>query len=379
MQTLWQDLRARMSLRKTGLTLLVALTLASGIYAIRAKKPSSILPIAFAQTTMAPAMDVRLVNDEAEAVLAILAKRDARQHITEADWQRVFASEGYIRLKQRETAMNNSFEDESFRAFVLSDNLAAQRQAMADTLAKWMKADMTRAGHLAQAYLPKTARIRAKIYPVIKPRDNSFVFDVKGDPAIFLYLDPTVSREKFENTLAHELHHIGYSSSCPSAAAVREIAALPPNTQGVVKLAGMFGEGFAMLAAAGGPAIHPHAVSKAEERARWDRDVANFNTDLKTIEEFFVAILENRLSRGEIQKTAFSFLGVQGPWYTVGWRMSVVIEQAYGRAKLIECICDQRKLLATYNQAVAKGRRQSRPPLAVWSASLLNEIKRGKN
>jgi hypothetical protein len=222
--------------------------------------------------------------------------------------------------------------------------------------------------------LPKAAHIRAKIYPVIKPRENSFVFDVKSDPAIFLYLDPTISREKFENTLAHELHHIGYDSSCPSPATAREIAALPPNQQGVVKLLGLFGEGFAMLAAAGGPKIHPHAVSNAEERARWDRDVANFNNDLKTVEEFFLAILENRLSKEEIHKTASSFLGVQGPWYTVGWQMSVVIEQSYGRAKLVECICDQRKLLPTYNQAAAKLRRRSRQPLAVWSDSLLNKI-----
>ena len=198
-----------------------------------------------------------MISDQAEAVLAILAKRDAQQIITEADWQRVFGSEGYIRLKQRETMMKYSLEDEEFRAFVLSDHLAAQRRALADTLAKLMQADMTGAGRLALAYLPKAARIRAKIYPVIKPRENSFVFDLKGDPAIFLYLDPTVSREKFENTVAHELHHIGYSSNCPSPAAAREIAGLPPNPQGVVKLIGAFGEGFAMLAAAGGPTINP--------------------------------------------------------------------------------------------------------------------------
>lgn len=370
---------ARVSLEQTVLTMMIFLPLVSGIYAISPEKPSSTQPIAFTQTTAPPAIDVRLINDEAEAVLAILAKRDAQQNITDADWRRVFSSEGYGRLKQRETAMKYSFEDEDFRAFVLSDRLAAQRQALADTLAKWMQADMTGAGRLALAYLPKAARIRAKIYLVIKPRENSFVFDMKGDPAIFLYLDPTASREKFENTLAHELHHIGYSGSCPSPTAAREIAALPPNPQGVVKLIGAFGEGFAMLAAAGGPATHPHAVSNAEERARWDRDVANFNADLKTVEEFFVAILENRLSKEEIQKTASSFLGVQGPWYTVGWQMSVVIERAFGRAKLIECICDQRKLLATYNQAEAKLRRQSRRPLATWSASVLNGIQPGKS
>ena len=44
-----------------------------------------------AQTT---AVNVQLVSDEAEAVLAILAKRKANQAINEADWQRVFQSEG---------------------------------------------------------------------------------------------------------------------------------------------------------------------------------------------------------------------------------------------------------------------------------------------
>jgi hypothetical protein len=378
MQTLIQDLRygARMLLKQPGLWLMAVLMLAPGIYAIRADSGSSTQPIVLAQTTMPPAIDVRLINDEAEAVIAILSKRDAQQTITEADWQRLFSSEGYVRLKQRETAMRNSFEDDAFRDFVLSDRLAAQRQALADTLAKWTQADITNAGRLALAYLPKGARIRAKIYPVIKPLENNFVFDVRGDAAIFLYLDPTASREKFENTVAHELHHIGYSSSCPSPAAAREIAALPPYPRGVVKLIGMFGEGFAVLAAAGGPTIHPHAVRNAEERARWDRDVANFNNDLKTVEEFFLATLEKRLSDEEIHRTAFSFLGFHGPWYTVGWKMSVVIEQAYGRAKLIECICDQRKLLPTYNQAAAKLRRQSRQPLAVWSDSLLKEINR---
>ena len=376
-----QDLRygARMLFTQLSLTLLTFLALASGNYVISAANAFSAPSTVFTQTTTTSALDVRLVNDEAEAVLSILAKHAAQQPITEADWQRVFASDGYMRLKQREASMKRPFEEDEFRAFVLSDKLATQRQALADTLAKWSQADMTRAGRLAQAYLPKGARIRAKIYPVIKPRENSFVFDVKGDPAIFLYLDPTVSREKFENTLAHELHHIGYSSSCPSEAGAREIAAMPLNPQGVVKLIGVFGEGFAMLAAAGGPAIHPHAVSSAEDRARWDRDVANFNADLKTVEGFFLKILENQLSQEEIQKTASSFLGIQGPWYTVGWQMSIVIERAFGRGKLIECICDQRKLLPTYNQAAAKLNRKSRQPPAVWSDSLLNTIKGGKH
>ena len=332
-----------------------------------------------AQTSLSSAVDVRLVTDEAQAVLNILAKKQADQPITDADWQRVFQSEGYIRLKQRETAMKNSFEDADFKAFVLSDKLLGQKQALEETLDRWKRADTTGAARLALDYLPKGARIKAKIYPVIKPKDNSFVFDVKTDPSIFLYLDPTVGREKFENTLAHELHHIGYSSGCPAKRVLDDIAKLPPNTQRVVAYVGAFGEGFAMLAAAGSPDTHPHAVSSAEDRERWDKDVANFNGDLRAVEKFFFDILENRLSREEMQKAGFSFFGIQGPWYTVGWKMSVIIEKTYGRAKLIECICDQRKLLSAYNKAAAKYNRRTREPLALWSESLIKSIKRGNS
>jgi hypothetical protein len=328
---------------------------------------------------MPSAVNVRMVTDEAEAVLAILAKRKANQPITKADWQRLFVSEGYVRLKVRETSMKRSFEDADFKEFVLSHQLAQRTQALEETLARWENADVTGAARLSLAYLPKTAHIKAKIYPVIKPRDNSFVFDVKTDPAIFLYLDPAVNREKFENILAHELHHIGYSSNCPSKRTSDEIGKLPPNAQRVLAWIGAFGEGFAMLAAAGGQDIHPHAASNAEERARWDKDVANFNDDLKKVETFFMNVLGDRLTKDEVQQTAFSFFGVQGPWYTVGWRMSVLIEKTFGRAKLIECICDQPKLLATYNRAAKKHNGRSRQLLALWSAAVLNGIKQVKS
>jgi hypothetical protein len=332
--------------------------------------------VCLAQRPIIPsAVNVQMVTDEAEAVLAILARRKANQPITEADWQRVFSSDGYVRLKARETSMKRSFEDADFKTFVFSDQMAERAPALEQTLARWRNADVTGAARLALAYLPKAARIKAKIYPVIKPRENSFVFDVKHDPAIFLYLDPAVSREKFENTVAHELHHIGYATNCPSKRTSDEIEKLAPAAQTVLNWIGGFGEGFAMLAAAGGPDIHPHAVSGPDERARWDRDVANFNDDLKKVEAFFLDVLGNRLTRDQIQTKASSFYGVQGPWYTVGWKMSVLIEKTFGRAKLLECICDQRKLLATYNRAAAKHNRNARQPLVVWSEAVIKGIK----
>ena len=328
----------------------------------------------FASAQISP-LNVRLVTDEAEAVLAILAKKKANQPITEPDWQRIFKSEGYTRLKQRETSMQRSFEDADFKTFVLSDSLAERAAALEETFEKWKRADVTRSARLALDYLPAGAQIRAKIYPVIKPRDNSFVFDTKNDPAIFLYLDPNKTREQFENMLAHELHHIGYSGSCPAGQVAEELDKLPPHVKKALTWTSAFGEGFAMLAAAGGPDVHPHAVSKPEDRARWDKDVGNFNDDLRKVEKFLVDVLEKKLIDEQIQQTGFSFFGTQGPWYTVGWKMSVLIEKTYGRGKLIEVFCDQRKLFSTYNQAAEKFNRGSREPLAMWCSSVIDAIK----
>lgn len=318
-------------------------------------------------------IDVRLHTEEADAVLSILYKKKNNQQITDADWQQLFSSEGYIRLKKREAAMKRSFEDTEFKNFVLSEDLAKRFETLSETLAKWKQADTNGAARKALAYLPDDARIKATIYPVIKPRDNSFVFETDTDnPAIFLYLDPNVSKEKFENTLAHELHHIGYASGCPTQKTKDEIEKLPDNKQQFRTWLSAFGEGFAMLAAAGGADIHPHAVSLASEKERWDKDVANFNDDLKRIEKFYLDILDKRLTtKEEIQTVGFSFFGVQGPWYTVGWRMAVLIEKTFGKKKLIECFCDQRKLLAAYNKAAKKHNAKSPDKLSLWSESVI--------
>ena len=330
------------------------------------------LVFAFAADTRAQLVNVRLVTDEAEAVLAVLAKKKANQPVTQSDWQRVFASEGYTRLKKRELSMQRPFEDAEFQKFVLSDELTQRAATLEETLAKWKRADVTKSAELALAYLPVGARIRAKIYPVIKPRDNSFVFEVKTDPAIFLFLDPGVTQKKFENTLAHELHHIGYGTSCPSTETSAAIAKLSEPAQIVLRWISAFGEGYAMLAAAGGPSVHPHEVSKPEERARWDQDIRNFNADVKKVEDFFVRVLDRKLESAEMQKEGFAFFGIQGPWYTVGWRMVALIEKTYGRKKLIEAMCDQRLFLATYNEAAAAHNRKTKEPLATWSESVVN-------
>lgn len=311
-------------------------------------------------------------------MLAILARRETGEAIPEIEWEDLFGSEGYLRLKQRELAMNRAFDDEEFRRFVLSDELLKRAPALEEAVERMKGADIGALARRAFAYLPEDARIRATIHPVIKPRENSFVFELERDPAIFLFVDPAQSLASFENTVAHELHHVGYASCCPSKEAAAAIAELPERTRAVLRWIGAFGEGFAMLAAAGGPDVHPHAASEAEDRERWDRDVANFDADLARVERFFLYVLEGRLEGERADEAGFAFFGVQGPWYTVGWRMAVTIEQGRGRAALIECFRDPRALLPTFNEVAGElaAEGDEGRPLATWSTEMLSALER---
>lgn len=231
-----------------------------------------------AQPEATTRIQLKLNTDEAEAVLAVLDKRAAGTAVSDADWQRLFATEPYIRLKKREASIHIAFTDDDFKKFVLSPELASKATVLRHTLEAWRRADLVASAQRVLAYLPDQAYIHAKVFPVIKPITNSFVFETTTDPAIFLYLDPEESAAKFENTVAHELHHIGYSSIESLAEAKQKD--LAPNVKPAVEWMGAFGEGFAMLAAAGGPDIDPHAASSPKEHARWDHDMANFNQDV---------------------------------------------------------------------------------------------------
>ncbi|HEX9009486.1 MAG TPA: DUF5700 domain-containing putative Zn-dependent protease [Holophagaceae bacterium] len=312
-------------------------------------------------------VDVRLGSDEAEAVLAILARRAEGRPIEAADWDRLFQSEGYRRLARREASLHRPLEEAGFRAFVLGPELLAQAPALRSTLARWEALDIRQAAAKALAYLPEGAAIRARIYPVIKPAANSFVFE--GD-AIFLALDPAKPPAVVENILAHELHHIGYASVCPDPAAQAALRALPEGPREAYDWISAFGEGFAMLAAAGGPDVHPHAVSPVADRARWDHDLAQFDRDLRKVEAFLVAVAEGRLKGEAAQARGMAFFGIQGPWYTVGWRMAVTIERAFGRPALLACMQDPRRLLPAFNRAVA-ARKET---CATWSPGLLQAL-----
>lgn len=300
----------------------------------------------------APRLQIRLDTGEAEAALTILDRQHNGLAIRAADWRRLFASEGYRRVRDRETAMRRSFEDDAMRAFLTAPEQVSRAPMLRQALEDWRDIALDEAADAAFAYLPAEASIRAVVYIVIKPRANSFVFGIPDDPGIFLSLNPAQSRAVTQNTIAHEMHHIGFGTACPPAdVAPREE---PTHEARLRTWLGAYGEGFAMLAAAGGPDIHPHANSPEEDRARWDRDVARYREDATEQNAFFMRVMSGELADVDaIDAQARTYFGVQGPWYTVGWRMAVSIERAFGRPRLIEAMCGQNNLLATYNAAAA--------------------------
>ena len=317
-------------------------------------------------STSAP--DLTIVTDEAEAALAILELRAADKPVPPDAWSRLFETEGYRRLKARETAMGREFEDSSFRAFLVSDSLLRRAPALRRTLLQWKAARLDEAARRALAYLPAGTPIRARVYLLIKPKTNSFVFEANTAPAIMLYLDPTRTRAQLENTVAHELHHIGYAAACHST----PDAPADSTVSTAREWLGAFGEGVAMLAAAGGPDVHPHATSPVEDRARWDRDVANAPEDLRRVEGFLLDVLDRRIvDPDSIGRAGMAFFGVQGPWYTVGWLMAATVERNSGRAALVGLLCDPVKLLASYNAAAG---RDQRARLPLWSDTLLARL-----
>jgi hypothetical protein len=318
-----------------------------------------------------PRVDVRLVDDEAVAALAILEKELARLPVADAEWNRLYSAEGYVRLKQRESYMKRDFTDADFRAFIASDTLIRRTPELRKALSGIQTVDVSDAAAQALSYLPANARIVAHLYPEIKPRTNSFVFSLDTIPGIFLYVDPKRTPAVFQNTLTHELHHIGLNSACEKD---RDTTLKEPLRTLVVRMGG-FGEGLAMLAAAGSPDRNAHYESDSATRSRWNRDVANHEANLRLLESFFLDVIDGRITTPDsVNSLAGSFYGEQGPWYTVGWKMAAVIEKVFGRERLISVMCDPRALLRLYNEAVPTWNARYGEKLPLWSERLIKGL-----
>jgi predicted metal-dependent hydrolase len=310
---------------------------------------------------------------EADAVLAILDRRAAGKPVSDADWQRLFTSEPYLRLKKREASLHRDFTDDDFKKFVLSDDIAKKAALLQRTLEAWKRADLRAAANRILPYLPANAQVKASIYPVIKPKTNSFVFETTSNPAIFLYLDPGQSQSEFENVVAHESHHIGFSDANRHYEV--RIKSLPPNAQKAAEWMGAFGEGLAVLAAAGSADVHPLRDFKADHRVRWDEDMKFVDQQLIQVNQFFLDIIGGGFAKPEVaDHVGFTFFGYRGPWYTVGYKMGQLVEKRFGRAVLIDCMSDPRQLLAKYNEAAGEANAAGKDKLALWSAELLEAV-----
>lgn len=257
--------------------------------------------------------------------------------------------------------MNRAFTDSAFRAFVRSSDLKRRAPELERTLAAWKTIRMDAAAARAFAYLPAHARIRATIYPSIKPRTNTFVWEPRTNPAIFFYLDPEISAAQFDNTLAHELHHLGVASVCNS-----------DGQPTALQWMGGFAEGRAVLAAAGNPDAHPHETSPPVERTVWNRDFANVARDMEQLEQFFEELMAGTLKEEQQNARGFAFIATdsvpQGAFYTVGYHMARTVEKGLGRDRLIASLCDPKMFLRDYNEiAIAQ-------KLPSWSPAFMARL-----
>ena len=318
-------------------------------------------------------ISLRIVTDQPEAALDILDKRAQEEAIAEADWQRHRETEGYRRLKERSESFGATDFDAKFDRFLgESPEVLESREALRKTVEDWSNLALDGVGRMALTYLPEGAMLRGSIYPVIKKPTNSFVFEIDTAPAIFLYVDPAIGAAKFANTLTHELHHIGSSGACGEPTGYEQ---LDPDVRNAVDWLSGFGEGLAMLAAAGGPDADPQADSDPEQRATWARNLKRFDEDLVRLEAFFLDVAAGKLSDEERRQQGFTFINTdeapQGAFYTVGWQMAVIVEKSLGREIVIRSVCDPRELLVAYNQVAAASAVESGSTPALWSETLL--------
>ena len=77
--------------------------------------------------------------------------------------------------------MKRDFTDDDFKKFVLSPELAAKAQSLRHTLEDWEKTDLNASAARGLTYLPEQAMIRAKVFPMIKPKISRASFSPYRD------------------------------------------------------------------------------------------------------------------------------------------------------------------------------------------------------
>jgi hypothetical protein len=93
------------------------------------------------------------------------------------------------------------------------------------------------------------------------------------------------------------------------------------------------------------------------------------------LDRFLLDVLDGKFAtEQELIEGVMAFLGVQGPWYTVGWKMAQCVEAARGRSALLACMRDPRQLLHMFNEITQERHRDSDSMPVLWSDELLERL-----
>jgi len=317
----------------------------------------------------AGARGVHTEFDQAEAALAILDILRAGREVPAEKWAVLWASNGYKRLLERERSfgLDRAFK-ERLETWLRTPDTYARADEFRRAVNALKQIDVQAAKQKARAYLPDNIDLQATYFAVIKHTPNSFVFDLLGEPAIFLTVDPQRPALFAQSAMTHELHHVGVAQ-CPE---LHDYGRLTAEQKWVADSLFVFGEGLAVLAAAGDPDRHPLFAASAAEQRAWERDAADATAELERMQSFMQRVIDGEVPMDRRRSTLLTFVGTpdvpQGAAYTLGWNMAATIEKRFGRERLVNAACDFREVLKLYNDA-ARGTK-----LPSWSAKFLDSL-----
>lgn len=96
--------------------------------------------------------------------------------------------------------------------------------------------------------------------------------------------------------------------------------------------------------------------------------------NLALLQAFFLDILAGEMSEDERRERGFTFINTdeapQGAFYTVGWKMEALVEEAEGRDVVIRSVCDPRELLVAYSRIASEAGKEPENTPTLWSEAL---------
>ncbi len=320
-------------------------------------------------------MSLNLITDEVEILIEILKRKVNNKPINKEQWDELFNSIGFKMLARRETEMNEGIDKSEFKDFVMNKIASYRYISYKKSLEKLKSMNSGEIIKSTKNYLPDNTKLDTDIIPVIKPQKNSFIHKINDELVLFLYLEPDILKEKMENKLIHELHHIGFDYVYQNS----DYSYLSKQAQKVIEWTNAFGEGFAMLAAAKGLENHPNKFDE-DLKSKWDKNMENYNKDFHKIQNFLLNILEGHFADDQkLYNRGFQLMtnnGGQGSWYTVGYQIAIIIEREAGHDVLIDCMKDLTKIYFQYNNLVEIYNKKRNEDLPKWNDKILTSLKR---